>query len=57
MFYWFGNAAGSRALSFGDNPLGASNLFGVIGFGLAFIGALLIIYLLVYAAIKVLGDN
>ena len=57
VFYWFGNAAGSRALSFGDNPLGASNLFGVIGFGLAFIGALLIIYLLVYAAIKVLGDN
>ena len=47
-FYWFGNAAASRALSFGDNPLGASNLLGAIGFGLAFVGALLIIWLLIY---------
>ena len=56
-FYWFGNAAGSRALSFGDNPLGATNLLGVIGFGLAFAGALLIVWLLAHSAIKVLGDN
>ncbi|EAQ96818.1 hypothetical protein [Congregibacter litoralis] len=52
VFYWAGNAAGSRALSFGDNPLGASNLFGVLGFGLAFAGALLIVYLLLVAAIS-----
>lgn len=57
VFYWAGNASGSRALSFGDNPLGASNLLGVLGFGMAFAGALLIVYLLVYAALKVLrGD-
>lgn len=55
-FYWFGNAAGSRALSFGDNPLGASNLLGGIGFGLAFAGALLIVWLLTFAAIKALRD-
>ena len=56
-FYWFGNAAESRALSFGDNPLGASNLLGAIGFGLAFAGALLIVWLLCYAAFRVLGDK
>jgi styrene-oxide isomerase len=56
-FYWFGNAADSRALSFGDNPLGASNMLGAIGFGLALIGAFLIIWLLCYAAFKALGDK
>lgn len=56
-FYWFGNAAQSRALSFGDNPLGASNMMGAIGFGLALIGALLIIWLLCHAAFKTLGDK
>ena len=55
-FYWFGNAAASRALSFGDNPLGASNLLGAIGFGLALVGAFLIIWLLCYAACKALGS-
>lgn len=57
VFYWFGNAADSRALSFGDNPLGASNLLGAIGFGLALIGALLISWLLAHAALKTLGDK
>lgn len=56
-FYWFGNAAASRALSFGDNPLGSTNLFGVIGFGAALIGAFLIIWILGHAALKVLGDK
>ncbi len=56
-FYWFGNAAQSRALSFGDNPLGASNLLGATGFGLALVGALLIIWLLAHAAMKVLADR
>ena len=57
VFYWFGNAAESRALSFGDNPLGASNLLGVVGFGLAFAGAILIVWLLCYAAYAALGDK
>ncbi len=56
-FYWFGNASQSRALSFGDNPLGASNLLGATGFGLALVGALLIIWLLAHAAMKVLADR
>ena len=32
VFYWFGNAASNRALSIGDNPLGPSDWFGVVGF-------------------------
>lgn len=32
VFYWLGNAAGNRALSIGDNPLGESDLIGIIGF-------------------------
>ncbi len=55
-FYWFGNAAESRALSFGDNPLGASNMLGAIGFGLALLGALLITWLLAHAALKTLAE-
>lgn len=57
IFYWFGNAAASRALSFGDNPLGASNIMGAIGFGAAFAGALLIIWLLTYAALALLKSR
>ena len=57
VFYWFGNASASRALSFGDNPQGASNLLGAIGFGMALVGAILIIWLLTHAAIKALGDK
>ena len=32
IFYWFGNAAGNRALTLGDNPLGGTDVFGLIGF-------------------------
>ncbi len=32
IFYWFGNAAGNRALTLGDNPLGSTDVFGLIGF-------------------------
>ncbi|MEM8561386.1 MAG: isomerase [Pseudomonadota bacterium] len=56
-FYWFGNAAASRALSFGDNPQGATNLFGAVGFGLALVGAILIIWLLIYCALAVLKQR
>ena len=56
-FYWFGNASGSRALSFGDNPLGATNILGAVGFGLAFLGAVLIIWLLCHAAVAALRDR
>jgi hypothetical protein len=56
-FYWFGNAAASRALSFGDNPLGATNIMGAIGFGLAFAGALLIVWLLTHGAFALLKEK
>lgn len=32
IFYWFGNAASNRALTLGDNPLGNTDVFGLIGF-------------------------
>jgi hypothetical protein len=57
VFYWFGNAAASRALSFGDNPLGATNMMGAIGFGVAFVGAVLIVWLLTYAALALLKSR
>ncbi len=57
VFYWFGNASPNRALSFGDNPLGASNMLGAIGFGVALVGAVLIIWLLTHAALKTLSDR
>lgn len=56
-FYWFGNASANRALSFGDNPLGATNVAGAVGFGAALLGALLIIWLLGYAGVKLLGSR
>ena len=40
-----------------DNPLGATNLLGAIGFGLAFAGALLIVWLLIHAALAALRDR
>lgn len=56
-FYWFGNASASRALSFGDNPLGATNLLGAVGFGLAFVGAFLVVGLLIHAAFAALREE
>ena len=45
IFYWTGNASGSRALSFTDNALGTSNILGMVGYTLAVIAALLTIYI------------
>jgi len=45
IFYWTGNASGSRALSFTDNALGGSNILGVIGYTLAVIAAFVTIYI------------
>ena len=52
VFYWFGNAASNRALSIGDNPLGPSDWFGVVGFLPALVGAIIALILLTYAGIK-----
>jgi hypothetical protein len=37
--------------------LGATNILGAIGFGLAFVGALLIVWLLTPAALAMLRDK
>jgi len=50
IFYWFGNAAGNRALTFGDNPLGTSDIFGVIGFVPALPSVVVVVVLLGVAA-------
>ena len=57
VFYWLGNAAGSRALSFADNTLGGTNVFGMIGYGAALIAALFIIWLLAFLAHTLLKDS
>ena len=46
IFYWFGNAAGNRALTFGDNRLGAADIFGIIGFLPALPSVVLVVVLL-----------
>lgn len=50
IFYWFGNAAGNRALTFGDNPLGSSDIFGIIGFLPALPSVVVVVLLLGVAA-------
>ena len=47
VFYWFGNAAGNRALTLGDNPLGSSDLAGLVGFIPAFPSVFIVLALLV----------
>ena len=53
-FYWLGNAAGNRALSFGDNRFGAADAAGMIAMGLASAAALLSLVLLAWGAWRVL---
>ena len=50
VFYWFGNAAGNRALTFGDNPLGQSDWYGVIGFLPALPSVIIVLIVLYFAA-------
>ncbi|MEZ5559719.1 MAG: hypothetical protein R3E86_14395 [Pseudomonadales bacterium] len=50
VFYWFGNAAGNRALTLGDNPLGESDLFGIIGFLPALPAVIIVVILLIVVA-------
>lgn len=54
LFYWLGNAAGNRALSFGDNPLGESDIYGVIGVAPGLISVFLVLWLLGMGAKAVL---
>ena len=54
IFYWLGNAAGNRALSLGNNSLGQSDIFGVIGYLPALIAAFVALLLFVYIGIVTL---
>ena len=57
VFYWFGNAAGNRALTFGDNPLGKSDIYGIIGFLPALPSVVVVVVVLVIAAIGVFSKK
>ncbi len=50
VFYWLGNAAGNRALSIGDNALGESDIFGILGFLPGLPSVVIVVILLVIAA-------
>ena len=56
-FYWFGNAAGNRALTLGDNPLGSTDVYGVIGFLPALPSVFLVLIVLLIAVRGVLGSR
>ena len=49
-FYWIGNAAGNRALTIGDNPLGESDVLGIIGFLPGLPSVIIVVWLLFVAA-------
>ena len=57
LFYWLGNAAGNRALSIGDNVLGESDVFGVIGFLPGLPSVIIVVVLLAIAAKTVLNTG
>lgn len=53
-FYWLGGAAGNRALTIGDNALGETDVFGVLGVLPALPSVFLVLFLLGVAAKGVL---
>jgi hypothetical protein len=55
VFYWLGNAAGNRGLTLGDNPLGPSDIIGVIAFLPGLPSVVIVVVLLVIAAKGVLS--
>ena len=57
LFYWLGNAAGNRALSIGDNALGESDAFGVIGFLPGLPSVVIVVVLLAIIAKSVLSPD
>jgi styrene-oxide isomerase len=57
LFYWLGNAAGNRALSIGDNALGESNVFGVIGFLPGLPSVVIVVVLLAIVAKTVMSPD
>ena len=50
VFYWLGNAAPNRALTFGDNPMGESSLVGILGFLPGLPSVVLVVVVLIIAA-------
>ncbi len=55
IFYWLGNAAASRSLSFGDNPIGETSFVGVLGLSFAFVGVFVALWVLINAALRSLS--
>ena len=57
VFYWLGNAAGNRALTLGDHPLGESDIFGVLGFLPGLPSVFIVVILLAITAKAVLKSG
>jgi len=57
IFCWLGNAAGNRALTFGDIPLGHSEIFGMLGFLPSLASDFLVVILLAITAKAILRTN
>jgi len=57
VFYWLGNAAGNRALTFGDNSLGQSDIFGILGFLPGLPSVFLVVILLAITAKGIFSKN
>jgi hypothetical protein len=57
VFYWLGNAAENRALTFGDNPLGQSDIFGILGFLPGLPSVFLVVILLAITAKGIFSKN
>lgn len=58
IFYWLGNAAGNRSLTFGDNQMGESSLISILGFlpGLPSVVLVLVLLLIAAKGILARGD-
>ena len=57
IFYWGALFAPSRALSFGDNPLGETNIAGIIGLAPAFIFAFITTLAVIILAVHIFRHN
>lgn len=57
IFYWLGNAAKNRALTLGDNPLGETDLVGVLGVLPALPSVVIVVVLLGVGAKAVLQSR
>jgi hypothetical protein len=57
VFYWLGNAAANRSLTFGDNQMGESSFISILGFLPGLPSVILVVILLIIAAKGILAKR